>query len=208
MLGGTPLLELSQAEQSLVVAVHEAGHAVTCVKLGVPFCKVTLGGGPGAIGGAIGPGTVTEPFDGGDEAGSDLSAGTLEAERYRGQAVVCLAGRIAEEAACQAGVTKAVGLNSSMKDERDAKLFVRSAVMVELRERTLAATNRQDSVSLEDLPGRSVQLFAECRLAAGQLVAENFAVIEAVARELARRGELSKEQVTEIVGDGDGRLSA
>ncbi len=186
--------EVSSSDLSLVVAVHEAGHAVACVKLGVPIAAVSLGGAREAEG-AVGPGTLTGPIP--DDDGRSLDAGVLR--RYRGQAIVCLAGRLAEETAFRSGLTKAVGFRSSVKDEHDAKLFVRSLAMAQLREMAFDGADRQGDATLEDLPAMTVRLLAECRKQAGLVVFENWPAIQAVARQLANSGELTGDEVASLV---------
>lgn len=186
--------ELSHSEMSLVVAVHEAGHAVACVRRGVPIKGVTLGGSQDAPQG-VGPGTLTEPI--GVEGCRGMDAGVME--RYRFQAIVCLAGRIAEETAFRSGLTKAVGYRSALKDERDAKLFVRSLAMAELRALEFEGADPRGNATLDQLPAISVRLLAECRGEAERLVIENWSAIEAVARKLANSGALTGDEVASLV---------
>lgn len=170
---------LAKRQRDLVVAMHEAGHAVACVRLGVPFAHVSIdreGGG----------GTETKPVC------RPQWAVELEryAERCRAQVVVAFAGPLAEALALRAGITVAVGFSSGRKDERDARYFVRE--MIEARGGI--------EVEIENLPRILVAELGQLHREAEALVEAEFAVIEKVARRLAEVGRLSCENVKGLVG--------
>ncbi|MEQ8824234.1 MAG: hypothetical protein RIC14_07655 [Filomicrobium sp.] len=171
---------LSELERRLIVAMHEAGHAVTCVELSVPFGGVAIAGAQ--AGDAQGDAAVnTEAF----RIERALDGHQDEVARCRSQVIVCLAGRIAEEHAFGAGLTKAVGLNSGAQDERDARRFAKTLAMSELRK------NRAAEIDYELLPQLTIHTLAACRSAASSIVKRRFAAIEAVGRALADAGALT-----------------
>ena len=186
--------ELSHSDLSLVVAVHEAGHAVACVRLGVPIEAVSLGGAAEGESN-VGPGTLTGLISDDDRSLPDPAV----MQRYRAQAIVCLTGRIAEQTAFRTGLTKAVGFRSSLKDEQDAKLFVRSLAMAQLRAMAFEGADPRGDATLEHLPAICVRLLGECRSQAELVVAEYWPAIQAVARELANSGALSEDEVASLV---------
>lgn len=178
-------MELRDSDRDLIVAIHEAGHAVACCRLGVPFAQVSIACG----GGGVETEAICRPCD-----AEDL-------ERYAGrcgaQVVIAFAGPIAEMRAACCGLTLALGFSSGRKDERDARYFVRE--MIEAKSE-IALKRNERAVRREDLPSL---LVAELRRLHGQaeaLVEAEFAAIEAVARRLAEERQLTAHEVARCVG--------
>lgn len=181
-----------------IVALHEAGHAVACVKLSVPFSSVSIGrarAGPGAN-------VDIEPFvlREADVRRSDLVALRTYMARCRKQVIVCLAGPASEKHAVHSGLTHDVGIGSDLKDLRDARHFVRQLLHTEsLLWSAGGQDNSAEQHSNEALPALLVAEIEKLQEEAQGLVAAHFQSICRVARELVSRNRLSACEVERLV---------
>ena len=163
--------------------MHEAGHAVACVRLGVPFDRVDIG----ALGEPAGKAAVwtkAHSFPECSDAGKAQCELASYAKRCRNQVIVCFSGRIAEEKAALGGLTWGVGLSSGMGDERDARHFVREALRAQSELLRLGSAEPVSDGPTEELPEKIVSELAELRGEAEKLVRDNLKVIVAVAERL------------------------
>lgn len=195
-------------DRELVIAVHEAGHAVACVKLGVPFSSVSIdlvGTGSGAgVASDVHSFPNAEARDEGptrQERNADL-AHLLNAyvRRCRNQVMVCFAGRAAEERAARLGFTSGVGVNSDLKDLRDARYFLRELLGAEEALRRQVDHHRTDETwPLEGSPARMVAELARLKAEAENLVAGHFECIAIIARTLVTKKWMSRDEVAQLV---------
>ena len=195
---------LSIAERELIVAMHEAGHVVACVRLGVPFSSVSIDYfGPGRGAGveseahffpAVGSGGSDRMAREGDDDLSRSLAAYIQ--RCRQQVVVCLAGRAAEERAALFGLTRGVGVESDLKDLRDARYFLREAVRAEDADPRQADSK---AVGLETRPAQLVSEMAQLRIEAAELISEHFSYVRMVADLLVAKKRLTAVEVAQIV---------
>lgn len=182
----------------MIVAVHEAGHAVACIHLGVPFDRVEIGSRE------LQPtpaGVWTQEFSLPDcledeQAKQDLSS---YAERCRKQVIVCLSGPIAERHAAQHGKTWGIGLNSSRQDDRDARLFTQELIKSQMRLSSISQPNRDPELAVTSLPELLVNSLAEFRTEAEELVSDRFEDILRIAELLRAKRTLSDIEVREIL---------
>ena len=195
-------------DRELVIAVHEAGHAVACVKLGVPFSSVSID----LAGTGLGAGIASEVhlFPSAEvrdeeparrEGDADL-AHLLAAyvRRCRKQVIVCFAGRAAEERAARLGLTSGVGVDSDLKDLRDARYFLRELLGAEDALQRQVDHHKTDvSWSLERLPARLVAEMVRLKAEAENLVAGHFQCIPAIARTLVTKKRMTRDQVAQLV---------
>lgn len=184
------LYELKACERDLIVAMHEAGHAVACCWLGVPFQQVSIDrDGVGADGGGVDTESVSRPTTPADFE--------QYAARCRAQVIVAFAGPLAELHAARSGLIPAVGFASGRKDERDARYFIRE--MIEAS-RVISSARGSPIAAIEDLPRMLVDELGRLQREAEVLVETEFAVIEKVARRLAEAGRLTRDDVKGVVG--------
>ena len=201
---------LQNADREFIVAVHEAGHAVACVKLGVPFSCVEVDiSGEGFEAGVD---CRVEPFPksgvGSRESLSAHQQGDFRrsladySERCRKQVIVCFAGRAAEERAVVRGLTKAAGAGSDLKDLQDARHFIRESLRAENVQRSFDGQELPAEQEIAALPARFVTRLEELRVEAEELVAGQFGAVERVARMLVVRKRLTlAEVVKQVHGD-------
>lgn len=178
--------EISDLECELIVAMHEAGHAVACCRCDVPFSHVSID--CDGAGGGVYTVEVCRP--------DKVAEFERHAARCRAQAIVAFAGPLAELKAARCGITPAVGLSSGRKDERDARHFVRE--MIEVR-RGIAEASGEAVTSIEELPGLLVAELGVLHSEAMTLIEENFPAIEKVARKLADAGRLSVDEIKQAL---------
>jgi hypothetical protein len=195
-------------DRELVIAVHEAGHAVACVKLGVPFSSVSID----LAGTGFGAGVTSEVhlFPSAEVRDEGPTRGERDADlthllaayvrRCRKQVIVCFAGRAAEERAARLGLTSGVGVDSDLKDLRDAHYFLRELLVAEAALRRQVDHHRTNvSWPLEMLPARLVEEMAGLKAEAENLVAGHFQCIPAIARTLVTKKRMTRDQVAQLV---------
>lgn len=190
-------MTLSILECESIVAMHEAGHAVACLKLGVPFSTVSIGFSEERFGGGVDTtGLVLHEADTEEEDRAALAVYVL---RCRQQVIVCLAGRAAEERGARSGLTNGVGMASDLKDLRDARYFIRELLRAEHLLRHGGRHVLSTEWDLVKLPARIVEEMNELQAEAETLVADYFSSIHVVARELVTRKRLSASEVERVI---------
>jgi hypothetical protein len=196
------------SNRELVIAVHEAGHALACVKLGVPFSSVSID----PTGTGIGAGVASEvhlfpsgavsdegpPRPEGDANFAHLLAAYVQ--RCGKQVTVCFAGRAAEERAARMGLTSGVGVDSDLKDLRDTRYFLRELLRAEdaLR-RQVDHHKTNESWPPESRPARMVAEMFRRKAEAEKLVAGHFQCIWAIAQTLVTKKQMTGDQVAQLV---------
>jgi len=186
---------LKACDRDLIVAFHEAGHAVVCHRLGVGFGQVVIG--EGAEGAGVDTEAVERPVQGANGAADYRTELERYAVRCRSQVVVAFAGRISEVRAARCGLTAAIGLGSARKDERDAHYFVREMINAQCE---IASLKGAPAIAIEELPQMLVAELGALREEAEALVEAEFAKIEVVARQLAEKGRLTVADVERVCG--------
>ncbi len=184
---------IQNADREFIVAVHEAGHAVACIKLGVPFSSVSIDvSGLAFDAGVDSKAEVFPEFGPGDrdfstaqQRGETRQLFAAYAERCRKQVIVCFAGRAAEERAALCMLTRGVGVGSDIKDLKDARYFLWRLMRAEDALRRVDGQVGVAASDLESLPSRLVSRTVELQSEAEILVHDHFACIEGVARMLA-----------------------
>ncbi len=195
-------------DRELVVAMHEAGHAVACVMLRVPFTSVSIDLAGTGLGAGVAsevhlfPGAETRD-EGPTRREGDADLAHLLAtyvRRCRKQVMVCFAGRAAEERAARLGFMSAAGINSDLKDLRDARYFLRELLGAEDALRRQADHHRTDERwPLEGRPARMVAEMARLKAEAENLVAGHFECIPLIARTLVAKKRMSRDEVAQLV---------
>ena len=185
--------ELKACDRDFIVALHEAGHAVACHRLGVPYRQVSIEAQSGA---GVQTEVVARPVQGATGAAEYALQLETYAARCRAQVIVAFAGRIAEVRAAQCGLTAAVGLSSGRKDERDAQFFARE--MLQARS-DIASAQGEPEVHIEELPRMLVAELGVLRRESEALFGADFAAIEKVARRLVEAGRLTCEDVKSMM---------
>ncbi len=194
-------------DRELIIAMHEAGHAVACLTLGVPFSSVSIdlvGTGPGT-----GVASEAHLFPGGDvrdegpgrhERGPEMVHSLADyVQRCRKQVIVCFAGRAAEERAVRMRLTSGVGVDSDLKDLRDARYFLRELFAAEDALRCQVDHHETNpSWDLESRPARMVAEMARLKTEAENLVVDQFACIPAIARTLVTNKQMTRDQVAQL----------
>lgn len=196
------------SNRKLIIAVHEAGHAVACVKLGVPFSSVSID----IAGTGLGAGVASEvhlfPNGAVREEGPTRREGDADrahllaayVRRCGKQVIVCFSGRAAEERAARMGLTSGVGVDSDLKDLRDTRYFVRELLRAEDALRRQVDHHKTDeSWPPESPPARMVAEIVRRKAEAENLVAGHFQCIWAIARMLVTNKRMTCDQVAQLV---------
>ena len=195
-------------DRELVIAVHEAGHAVACVKLGVPFASVSIDLAGTGLGSGVANDVHLFPSaavrdEGPTRREQDADLSHLLAayvQRCRKQVIVCFAGRAAEERAARLGLTSGVGVDSDLKDLRDARYFLRELLGAEDALRRQVDHHKAEvSWSLERLPALLVAEMVKLKAEAENLVAGHFQCIPTIARTLVIKKRMTRDQVAQLL---------
>jgi hypothetical protein len=193
--------------QEFIVALHEAGHAVACVVLGVPFASVSIdvtGAGSEVSTEAHGC-PITELGENGSGQGEGSSNRVLALHEYmrrcRQQVLICFAGRAAEEHAARQGMTAGADVGSDLKDLKDARYFLREVFRVESAlHKELGSCGPAGGQPAETLAGAMVEEMFALKAEAERLVEDHFQSITLVAQTLVAIRRLEFKQVADLAG--------